>query len=188
MSAARVRFLFAIVGIGLALQYAAVGLAGLYGMEPWPAVVLPGFKTVYDDGTSILVERPAVYVGFKNGDREPVELARILDPLPRSHHASFLRAQCQPATLSGTDATERCRLEAGRQWIFDRAAAVFPTRSVRTVVVTWQQLRLDPASGKTSVHPLDSLSLVPPSGAYLDETPTEERGVDFLVSRARSAQ
>jgi hypothetical protein len=166
--------LFAAVGVGLVLQYAAVGLAGLhYGTEPWPAVVLPGFKTVYDDGTSILVERPTVHVVFDDGAREPVELSRLLAPLPRSHHASFLRAQCRPAALSGTDDTERCRSGAGRRWVLERAAAVAPTRSVRAVVVTWEHLRLDPASGTTVAQPLDSLSLAAPSEAVAGGAPTE---------------
>jgi hypothetical protein len=161
MSPRRVRVLFGAVGLGLILQYAAVGLFGLYGTEPWPAVVLPGFKTVYNDGDAILVERPVIYTVFANGERVPVPPSRFLSPLPRSHHPSFLRAQCRPAVLSGTQDTERCRMPDGRRWMFDRAAAVFPTRSIREVTVRWEQLQLDVSSGQRSIHPLDSLSLSP---------------------------
>ena len=163
MSPRKVRALFVAAGLGLILQYALVGLIGITGAEPWPAVVLPGFKTVYDDGDTVLLERPVIYVVFANKERVAVEPSRLLSPLPRSHHPSFLQAQCRPATLSGTRISQQCQTPEGRQWIFNQAMAAFPDRPIRGITVRWERFRLNPQTGASSSVPLDSLHLSEPS-------------------------
>lgn len=159
MSRSTVRRLFVVVFVALAVQYGLVGLVGVYASEPWPAVVLPGFKSVYATGERFRVEKPSIDVVFANEGREAVPSSRFLDPLPRSHHPSFLSAQCRPVSLSGTKETEACRRPGGQQWFVDRARALYPDRSVRTVEVVWGYLYFDPGTRRVATAPLDTLRL-----------------------------
>lgn len=159
MTRAQVRQLFAVAALFLLVQYGLVGVIGLIASEPWPAIVLPGFKNVYATNEAITVERPAIEVVFRDGNRTTVETPRFLAPMPRSHQTSFLQKQCRPASLSGTPATERCRSESGRQWFLQRASHLFPSRPIRHVVVQWQRLRFDPETRGTTRTPLDTILL-----------------------------
>jgi hypothetical protein len=141
------------------VQYGLVGLVGTYASEPWPAVVLPGFKSVYETEGEIAVEQAAFQVVFVDGGRAAIAPAQMLAPLPRSHHPSFLRAQCRPASLSGTGRTERCRHPDARRWFLARAGTLFPSRAIREVHVTWERLEIGP---RGTVHRrvfLDALRL-----------------------------
>lgn len=162
MPSSAVRSLFVLAVLVLLLQYALVGLFGLYGTEPWPAVVLPGFKKVYDHSEAIRVERPVLHVQLENGNRMTVPPSQFLASFPRSHHPSFLEAQCRPASLSGTAQSERCRVPEGRQWFLQRADTLFPDQSIQNVTVTWEAVRFDPRTGSMTAHPLDSLRLSAP--------------------------
>jgi hypothetical protein len=159
MTRAQVRQLFGAAALFLVLQYGLVGVIGLIASEPWPAVVLPGFKSVYATTDAVTVEKAAIEVVFRGGNRTAVETPRFLAPMPRSHQASFLQKQCRPASLSGTRATERCRSESGRQWFLQRASHLFPNRSVRHVNVQWQRLRFDPETGRTTRIPRATILL-----------------------------
>jgi len=170
MTRAQVRQLFGAVALFLILQYGLVGVIGLIASEPWPAVVLPGFKSVYATTEAITVETPAIEVVFRDGSRTTVETPRFLAPMPRSHQTTFLQKQCRPASLSGTPATERCRSEFGRQWFLQRAFHLFPNRPIRHVTVQWQDLRFDPETGSTTRTPLDTILLSESISAPPDAT------------------
>jgi len=159
MTRAQVRQLFGAAALFLVLQYGLVGVIGLIASEPWPAVVLPGFKSVYATTGAITVEKPAIEVVFRDGNRTTVETPRFLAPMPRSHQTTFLQKQCRPASLSGTPATERCRSESGRQWFLQRASHLFPNRPIRHVTVLWERLRFDPETGNATRTPLDTILL-----------------------------
>jgi hypothetical protein len=170
-SRSAVRRLFAVAAAVLVIQYGIVGIVGVYASEPWPAVVLPAFKQVYATSGGFRVEQAAIDVVFdaqepghaSSPDRRSVPNAEFLGMMPRSHHSSFLSEQCQPASLSGTDATETCRRPQARRWIVERASALFPHRSVARVDVVWSRLHFDPAARTSSTTPLDTLHLSAPS-------------------------
>lgn len=166
MSRSTVRRLFVVVFVALVVQYGLVGLVGVYASEPWPAIVLPGFKSVYATGDRFHVETPSIDVVFATEGRDRVSPSRFLDPLPRSHHPSFLSAQCRPVSLSGTMETEACRKPGGQQWFVDRARALYPDRSVRAVEVVWGGLYFDPGTRRVATAPLDTLRLSPMTGSY----------------------
>lgn len=162
MTSKSIRRLFVAVLIFLPAQYGLVGLLGdfHYG-EPWPAVVLPGFKTVYATSGDIEVDHTTFEVLFANGETVSVSPSDVLAPLPRSHHVTFLNEQCRPARLSGSYRTERCLAPAGVGWFVSRAASLFPQRSVRRVDVIWSRLRVDPPMSTPTFMPLDTLHLTP---------------------------
>jgi hypothetical protein len=170
MTRTQVRQLFGAAALFLVLQYGLVGVVGLIASEPWPAIVLPGFKSVYATTDAVTVDKPAIEVVFRDGNRTTVETPRFLAPMPRSHQTSFLQKQCRPASLSGTPATERCRSESGRRWFLQRASHVFPNRSVRHVDVQWQRLRFDPETGRTTRTPLGTILLSESLPGHPDST------------------
>lgn len=165
MSRPPVRLVFALVGAVLLLQYGVVGLVGLHGSEPWPAVLLPGFKKIYETSEGFSMERAQIEVVFKNGTRASVPIDRFLAPLPRSHHPSFFEKQCRPASLTGTSRSERCRTPEGRRWFVARAGHLFPDRSIRGVDVVWERLRIEPETASSTTRPLDTLRISAPAAA-----------------------
>ena len=162
MSRSTIRRVFVGAFLVLVIQYGLVGLIGVRSSEPWPSLLLPGFKTVYATEDTIHLERPQVSVKFADGSRASVSTARLLSPLPRSHHPSFLEAQCRPSSISGTKQTERCRAPDGRRWFIDRAEQVFAPRSVVSVDVMWSRLHFVPDSQTTRSTPIATLRLTSP--------------------------
>lgn len=161
MSRSSVRRLFVAAFVFLVVQYGLVGVIGLYASEPWPAVVLPAFKSVYSTSGTFEVTQTTIDVLHVDGTRSSYAPSTFLAAMPRSHHSAFLREQCRPASLSGTDATERCRTPDGTRWFVDRASALAPTPRVRGVDVVWSRLRFTPQSSQPSATPLDTLHLRP---------------------------
>lgn len=160
MSRVSVRSLFMAALIILPLQYALVGLSGnLYGREQWPAVVLPGFKNVWDGHEAIEVTDVELTVRFADGGTAPLTVPALLADLPRSHHGAFFRTQCQPAVLSGTSDTERCRTADGRAWILRRLAALYPGQTPAALDVVWVRLTYAPTHPVAHATPLNTLSL-----------------------------
>ena len=72
----KVRLVFVAVIIGLIAQYMLVGIIGYYQSEPWPAFVLPGFKAVYHDGSSVKL---TTYEFFATMEDEPFNEIRVAD-------------------------------------------------------------------------------------------------------------
>jgi hypothetical protein len=160
MSETSVRRLFVAVFLGLILQYGLVGIVGAIASEPWPAIVLPGFKSVYDNGEEFIFDEPEIQVVFEDQSASPVRAPTFLREMPGSHHAVFLSQQCRPASMSGTDDTERCLREGNRAWFLSRAREIFPERSVQGVRVVWSKMRFDPATdAQPRRTPLDTLRI-----------------------------
>ena len=55
--------------IFLPLQYAIVGVVGLMKSEPWPAFVLPAFKSVYSTDGRIVVDQLRLYAQSDDNGR-----------------------------------------------------------------------------------------------------------------------
>ena len=166
MSSPPVRWLFIAVLILLPVQYALVGLVSERHREPWPTLVLPAFQKAWNRGEPIQVEQVALELVLEGGDRIPVPVEPLLAALPRSQHREFLRAQCQPASLSGTPRTERCLQPGAAAWVHQRLDALFPEQSFSRLDVIWNRLTYTPARPKTTPHravetaPLDTLSVI----------------------------
>lgn len=166
MSRNRVRRLFVLVLLGLVVQYALVGLIGWMDREPWPALVLPGFKTVYATNDTLEVVSPSLVAYSTAETAHPLSIPQFLDPLPRSHHAALFREQCRPAFLSGTPATERCLAPEAQRWFVDRADTLLPEATIQRVDVVWLRLRIAPNQLSTQAPatiPLGRLTLKRPS-------------------------
>jgi hypothetical protein len=159
MSRSSVRRLFRIALIVLVGQYVLVGIVSIYASEPWPAIVLPAFKDAYATDQSFTVEKARIEVAFEDSVSSTVPASQLLGPLPRSHHPSFLSAQCRPASLSGSTQTESCRTSGGRKWFVNRAHTLFPNRSVTRVNVVWERLQFNPEAKQRSATSLDTLHL-----------------------------
>ncbi len=163
MKRSSVRRLFVVVLVALPVQYALVGVVGLRESEPWPAVVMPGFKSVYDGQDTLAVPGYQLEVVFADPSadgpaREAVPVGRLLAPLPASHYPAFLSHQCRPARRSGTAATERCRRPAARRWFAQRLDALYPERDARRLDVIWGRYYRTPGA-PTRYAPRDTLSL-----------------------------
>lgn len=155
-----VRRLFIFVLILLPVQYGLIGVIGhYYDAEPWPAIVLPGFKHVYSTDDAFEVDHTAVEVQFADGEQASVSSSAFLAPFPRSHHSAFLQVQCKPTALSERADTERCLEPEGQRWFTSRAADLFPERDVRQVDVVWSRLRFEPPT--STLIPQDTLRLTP---------------------------
>lgn len=151
----------------LCVQYAIVGIVGWHASEPWPAVVLPGFKSVYEEDGVVTVQAPRFIAHLSEGDTAFVPTSVVLAPLPRSHHASFLRAQCRPASLSGTARTEACRHPEGAAWLVERVQAHVRDRLVARVDIVWERVEIRRGGGRgiiTHRTPLNTLTVMASSG------------------------
>ena len=162
MSRSTIRRVFVGAFLVLVIQYGLVGLVGVHSSEPWPTVVLPGFKTVYGTEDTIHIDRPQLDVAFEDGGRASASTAQFLSPIPRSHHPSFLEAQCRPSSISATDRTEQCRAPEGQRWFLHQADQLFAPRSVAAVDIVWSHLRFVPDRQTVHHTPIDTLRLTAP--------------------------
>lgn len=135
MSQRRIRRLFLALFVLLPVQYGTVLLCEYaYGIELWPALVLPSFARVYGDAEAITVEVPEMSATFAEGAQAPVELAALLSALPVSHRRSLVR-RTFPLPPDGAAPTA---LPADtRHWLRDRLHVLFPGRSVLAFHVDW---------------------------------------------------
>lgn len=152
MSRSTVRSLFVTTLVVLVLQYGLVGIVGVYASEPWPAVVLPAFKSVYSTEGTFDVTQTTLEVRFANAPSSSISTTNFLSLLPRSHHSAFLQTQCPPNPVSAA-----CQTPAGRNWFVNRARTLFPNRTVRSVDLVWSRLRFNLSTKRTTTVPLDTL-------------------------------
>lgn len=153
------RLLFGVL-IFLPLQYGTVGLVQLVtGREPWPALVMPGFKATWDGRAPLLASKVSFVAYDANGTSEHLPADLVLAQLPYSHHQAVLEAFFQPASLSGTPATERVHQPDAAAWLRNRLLALTGTVPVRVDIV-WEAVRYTPdALPMLQTFPLDTLSL-----------------------------
>lgn len=158
MTATGTRRLFTIALVGLVLQYVAVGVADLAGRtEPWPAIVMPGFKGVWDAQTQFDVPEASLYVSFADGSTEQAYVGEVFQPIPASHHLGILRRQFMPSRMSGTERTEQGRHPATRPWLTARLEDIFDDRRSEQMDVVWYRTHYSPRGeflGRTAVDTL----------------------------------
>lgn len=155
-----VRRLFAVVLILLPLHYGLVGLASLAGWpEPWPAVLLPGFQSVWDHERHIEMPEAALEVRFADGTMDVAPVAAVFRPLPASHHLGILRRQFTPYSMSGTMRTEQGLRPGARRWLRTRIASLYGDRPIERVDVVWYRVRYGTDGVFLSASPVDTLIL-----------------------------
>jgi len=144
----------------LPLQYAIAGLVQfLSGREPWPVLVMPGFKATWDGHAPLLAPKVTFIAHYADGTSKRLSADTVLAPLPYSHHQAMLAAFFQPASLSGTPATERVRNPDASSWLQSRLQALTGATPVRVDIV-WEEIRYKPNAFPTlQSSPLDTLSL-----------------------------
>lgn len=114
MSRERKGYLFIIAFVILILQYALVGIVGELKSEPWPALVFPGFKSIYSDGDGYQLSdlRFELYEGEDVVNLMPHHL---FSEMPRSQVSGFVRSH-----FSNPDQIEAITPET-RQWLYQEA-------------------------------------------------------------------
>ena len=162
MNRTRIRRLFQALAVLLPLQYALVGLVQLGGgREPWPLLVMPGFKATWHEGMPLLSQRVTFAVRRPDGSIRHLPADTVLAVLPYSHHRAMLEHFFRPASLSGTPETERIRHPDARRWLWDRLRTLMGSAPVQVDIV-WEALRIDPKTGALQAQPLDTLTLQRP--------------------------
>ena len=132
---------------------------GLNGGEPWPALVLPGFKNVWDDGNTISMPVADFRIYFGDGTHDVADPRIVLSSIPASHHLAIMRRQFCPASISGSTGTERGRLPETRQWLATRIADLYPGKKPVRVHVEWRRLELSQGDNFPGSVPLDTLKI-----------------------------
>ncbi len=122
-------FLFFI--IYLPIQYVLVGVVGLTHSEPWPAFVLPGFKSVYATGDQVEIQqaRFIAYAEIDSRSGTEVEASSLFDGLPQSQLQGFLNSNFRGQTGFSRDA---------KRWLRNRLTEINPQRSYSELQVQWE--------------------------------------------------
>ncbi|MDQ7039556.1 MAG: hypothetical protein Q9M35_01265 [Rhodothermus sp.] len=162
MSRLHIRRLFWVLAVLLPLQYALVGLVQLQGgAEPWPLLVMPGFKATWHEGMPLLAHQVTFVVHQPEGTIQRLPADAVLARLPYSHHRAMLEAFFRPASLSGLPTTERIRQRDATRWLWNRLQTLTGSAPARVDIV-WAQLRIIPDTDSLQVLPLDTLTLQQP--------------------------
>lgn len=155
-----VRRLFAAVLVLLPLHYGLVGLTSLADWpEPWPAVVLPAFQSVWDREEHIEMPQAALEVRFADGSMDVAPVAAVFRPLPASHHLGILRRQYTPYSMSGTTRTEQGLRPGARRWLRARIASIYGDRPLDRIDVVWYRVRYGTDGAFLFASPVDTLIL-----------------------------
>lgn len=161
MSRSTVRSVFLVVFTGLFIQHGLVGIVGYYASEPWPAIVLPAFKHVQGSDGTVKSRDHHIDVLLEDGEQLSFERPAFMNFMPIIHQSAFLKHQCQPASLSGTEKTEACTHPDGKELFTDRARELTSNREIKRVDIVWKRLRVDVQNRTPQVIPLDTLRLDP---------------------------
>lgn len=157
MSRRSVRILFIVAAGALLVQYGIIGLLSLGSGEPWPAVIQPGFKNVWDGRDTVRIPRADLEVRMASGETKPLPVDRLFDGIPASHHLGILRAQFQPSSLSGTSSTERALAPDTRLWLREQISRLFPDEQALLMLAVWKEVQFDHSSRALSTRSLDTL-------------------------------
>lgn len=125
--------LFIALLIFLPLQYAIVGIVGVINREPWPALVFPGFKSVYVYESGFIIEEYRFEVYSQQADSiivasyPPYE---FFPELPKSQLSGFLSSHFgSPELISAFS-------EKTITWIGERASEISEGTPYRVEVVS----------------------------------------------------
>lgn len=117
MNKKTIRKLFIGVMLFLPLQFAVVGVVGLYDAEPWPAFVFPGFKSVHVFGETYKTEQKQFKLVPVSAEADTIfqSPAELFPELPVSQVSGFIRqnfSKEQDLTSISDD---------GKKWLLDQA-------------------------------------------------------------------
>jgi hypothetical protein len=88
-------YLFIALFIFLVVQYAAVGVVSLADREPWPALLFPGFKSVYEFNGGYEIDRTRFEVIVRESGKDESRVIRLspfglFPDLPKSQLGGFI--------------------------------------------------------------------------------------------------
>ncbi len=131
----------------LPLQYAAVGIVGVIKSEPWPAFVLPAFKSVYDDKDGVILTDPQLYLtGKDNRKAAKIELATLFNRIKKSQRLKFL--QMHYSNHKGLNRTSK-------KWLKKQVLQAYPGEEGNRIKITWPAIRFKYFNGAVKVDTLD---------------------------------
>jgi hypothetical protein len=137
MSKKAVRNLFIGAMIFLPLQYAVVGLVGLYDAEPWPAFVFPGFKSVPVFDGAFETEQIVFELLASNPETSIIRKkpSELFPHIPVSQLSGFMR-QNFTADLTASTVSEE-----GKEWLLEQARQSTEIEIVHVDLVTIREFR-----------------------------------------------
>lgn len=117
----------------LPLQYAIVGVVGYYYSEPWPAFILPGFKSVYETEGVVEIEEVSFFAIPDDGQNAIIEVApdQLFKGLPASQLQGFLRSN-----FTGEQSFSR----EAKQWFREQLNRLHPGGSFSSLQIQWREL------------------------------------------------
>ena len=120
----------------LPLQYAVIGIVGVIQSEPWPAFVLPAFKSVFSSRDHIAVNHARFFVENKKNDARTEILPGVLfKGIKRSQLAGFLRTHfADSQQVSALD-------EEARLWLKGRLSQYYPSLEPDALHIQWSKER-----------------------------------------------
>lgn len=118
----------------LVFQYLLVGLVGVLYSEPWPAFVLPGFKSVYATQNNIEITEPRIVALTSDSTRQPVDALDLFEGIPTSQLSGFLRSNFGNQIDFSSEA---------KYWFKQRLKQLFPDEKYSGLQIEWRQITYD---------------------------------------------
>lgn len=120
-----------------------VGIVGVLHSEPWPAFVLPGFKSVYEAKGQVEITSPKFFVKWQNSHVSKKEIAAstLFSGLQQSQLQGFIRSN-----FSQTDYSPEAR-----NWLKKRLLQIYPDSSIAALEVAWIPISYQPMGDSIQV-------------------------------------
>ncbi len=120
----------------LPFQYMMVGIVGVLDSEPWPAFVLPGFKSVYATQEHVEITEPrfVALMPADTAEQAEVDVYHLFEGLPTSQMQGFLRSNFSNQTEFSSEA---------RVWLEHRLKKMYPQKKFSALKVEWIQVTYD---------------------------------------------
>jgi hypothetical protein len=116
----------------LPLQYAIVGAVGVWKSEPWPAFVMPAFKSVFGTGDTITVSELKFYLeDEKNDELTEIQAEIIFDGIVQSQLQGFFRTH-----FSDFETAARYGPET-KTWLKKRIDKAYPSFNANRLHLRW---------------------------------------------------
>lgn len=127
-----VKKIFIFFLIYLPLQYGLVGVGSLMKTEPWPAFVLPAFKSVFTTDQTLAVDQLQLYMKDNKNDRL-IEIAPddLFADIPRSQRQGFFRTHLRDSAAAAAWSDD------ARRWIAARLPSTAVTGPYQSLRVRW---------------------------------------------------
>ncbi len=117
----------------LPLQYAAVGVVGVLKSEPWPALVLPAFKSVYENQDGIILTEPQFYLLDKNERKTAkIESETLFNKIKESQRLKFLRIHFS---------NKKGLSEGKKEWLQKQILQKYGEEFNNAIKITWPDVR-----------------------------------------------